>query len=87
MRESGWKILMSETGEEYKSGLKVPAMRATGKITEHLGEAVWFILMATYTKVSGKTIRPMDLESISMLMVQAMKAIGKMINNTAMEKK
>ena len=67
-------------GKAYKSGLMAQYMTATGCKERLKAKESYIMLMVTYTKVSGLTIKRMVREAISTKMVLNTLVSGKMIS-------
>lgn len=78
IRANGWVQTDKDLG--YKSGLMVLNIKEIGKKIKHSEKENLYMQMEMFTKVSGKTIKPVVLESTSMQSLKLnMKDTGKMI--------
>ena len=83
MRESGLQIQGMEL--EYKSGLMGQNTMENGGTIKLTERENFGMLTVIISKGIGRTIKPMVMEFIFILMVQNMRVIGKMIFKMALE--
>jgi hypothetical protein len=85
IKENGTQKQVKEMEKEFKFGLMVPAMTASGRMEWPKAMDDWFMLKATSMKVPGTLIKQMATEFTPIMEEVVMRDNGSMTNKTVKE--